>query len=63
MSIGSPSKIVFIVSVVIAVLALVSQVLGLIGGSLNVPFFTANAYWTLAGAYILLFLGVTVKGL
>ncbi|MDR2034338.1 MAG: hypothetical protein LBP89_06880 [Helicobacteraceae bacterium] len=63
MRLSAPSKIVFIVSIVVAVLALASHLIGLIGGSLTIPFFTANSYWTLAAAYILLALGVTIKGL
>ncbi|MDR3163244.1 MAG: hypothetical protein LBT81_05250 [Helicobacteraceae bacterium] len=63
MRLSAPGKIVFLVSLIVAVLALASHIVGLIGGSLTIPFFTAHSYWTLAGAYVLLLIGVTVKGL
>jgi uncharacterized membrane protein len=63
MRLSAPSKVVFLISLIVAILAVASHVVGLIGGSLTIPFFTANAYWCLVAAYLLLTLGVTLKGL
>lgn len=63
MRISAPSKIVFLISLIVAILSVASHIVGLVGGSLTIPFFTAHAYLCLGIAYLVLLLGVTIRGL
>ncbi len=55
MNLTPPTKNVFYVSVVLAVL-------GILGSFISIPFVSGYAFWFLAVAYIVLFLGNTMKG-
>ncbi|GHS89777.1 hypothetical protein FACS189487_10650 [Campylobacterota bacterium] len=63
MTLSAPKKIVFIISIVVAVLAVANALLGLVGVSINIPIFTKYAFWFLTGAYALLAAGVFFKDL
>ncbi|MDR0663920.1 MAG: hypothetical protein LBF86_00115 [Helicobacteraceae bacterium] len=63
MRLNAPSKIVFLISLVVAILAVANQALSVIGVSIHIPIFTPNAFWFLSASYVLLVLGVTLKGL
>ncbi|MDR1451633.1 MAG: hypothetical protein LBI57_04790 [Helicobacteraceae bacterium] len=63
MRLSAPTRLVFWISLVIAILALANQLLAVVGVSIQIPYFTSNAFWFLAVAYALLALGVTLKGL
>lgn len=55
MNLTPPTKNVFYVSVVLAVL-------GILGNFISIPFVSAYAFWILVVAYVVLFLGNTMKG-
>ncbi|MCD4803222.1 MAG: hypothetical protein K8R16_09825 [Anaerolineales bacterium] len=55
MNLTPPTKNVFYVSVVLAVL-------GILGSFISIPFVSGYAFWFLVVAYIVLFLGNTMKG-
>lgn len=55
MRLTPPTKNVFWISVVLAVL-------GLLGAFASIPFVSANAFWFVVVGYVLLFLGNTMKG-
>jgi len=55
MSLSAPTTIVFVVSIVLAVLAI-------IGVFVPIPFFTENAFWTLVVAYVILACGNIFRG-
>ncbi|MDR2905409.1 MAG: hypothetical protein LBU73_05615 [Helicobacteraceae bacterium] len=63
MRLSAPKQFVFIISLVVAVLAVISALLALFGVSFSVPVFTKNAFWFLTGAYALLAAGCFFKGL
>jgi len=56
MKLSAPTKMVFIISVVIAAVAL-------IGMFISIPFVSAFASWLMTGAFILLALSNVLKGL
>ena len=55
MRLTPPTKNVFYISVVLAVL-------GLLGTFVTIPFVSAYAFWFVLVAYVVLFLGNTMKG-
>ena len=55
MKLTPPTKNVFYVSVLLAVL-------GILGSFISIPFVTAYAFWFLVVAYVVLFLGNIMKG-
>ena len=55
MNLTPPTKNVFYISVVLAVL-------GILGSIISIPFISAYAFWFLVVAYVVLFLGNTMKG-
>jgi hypothetical protein len=55
MKLTPPTKNVFYVSVLLAVL-------GILGSFISIPFVTAYAFWFLVAAYVVLFLGNIMKG-
>lgn len=55
MNLTPPTKNVFYVSVVLAVL-------GILGSFISIPFVSVYAFWFLVVAYVVLFLGNTMKG-
>jgi hypothetical protein len=63
MKLSAPTKLVFWISLVVAILATASAVFGLINVGITIPFFTPHAFWVLFASYVLLLLGVTLKGL
>jgi hypothetical protein len=56
MNIHKPTKVVFTISTVLALLALISQYVG------RLPIIGGNEFLTLAIAFILLWLGVVLRG-
>ena len=56
MKLTPPTQNVFYVSVVLAVL-------GLLGSFVSIPFVSDYAFWFVLVAYVVLFLGNTMKGL
>ena len=55
MNLTPPTKNVFYISVVLAVA-------GILGSFITIPFVSAYAFWFLVVAYVVLFLGNTMKG-
>jgi len=55
MNLTPPTKNVFYISVVLAVA-------GILGSFISIPFVSAYAFWFLVVAYVVLFLGNTMKG-
>lgn len=55
MRLSPPTKLVFYISAVLALL-------GLIGTFVSIPFVSGFAFWFVLVAYILLFLGNALKG-
>ena len=56
MNLSAPTMPVFLISLVIAVLAIV-------GKFVAIPFVTDNLFWTAILAYVVLFVGNVMKGL
>ncbi len=56
MRLNAPKKIVWLISLIIAVLAIVSTFVA-------IPFITVNAFWVMGVAWLLLFLATYLKGL
>jgi hypothetical protein len=56
MTLSAPTMPVFIISVVLAVLALV-------GHFVSIPFVTLYQFWVALAAYVVLFIGCVMKGL
>lgn len=55
MKLNAPKKIVWYISIILAVLSVVSTFI-------TIPFVTAYAFWVLVVAWVLLFLGTVLKG-
>ncbi|MEN8222724.1 MAG: hypothetical protein ABFR36_05650 [Acidobacteriota bacterium] len=55
MRLNAPKKIVWLISVILAVLSLVSYFVA-------IPFVTVNAFWVMGVAWLLLLLGTFLKG-
>ena len=55
MNLSPPTKNVFYVSVVLAIV-------GILGNFVSIPFVSGNAFWFIVVAYGVLFLGNTMKG-
>jgi len=55
MQLNAPTKVVFVLSCVLAVLALVASFV-------TIPFVSANAFWVLFVAFVLLVAGNVFKG-
>jgi len=56
MKLSAPKQIVWIISLVLGVL-------GVLGTYVAIPFFSANAFWVVAVAWLLLILATLLKGL
>jgi hypothetical protein len=56
MKLTPPKKIIWILSVIIAVLSIV-------GYFVVIPFISVNAFWVMGVAWLLMFIGVTFKGI
>jgi hypothetical protein len=56
MKLTPPTQNVFYISVVLAVL-------GILGSFISIPFVSGYAFWFVVVAYVVLFLGNTMKGL
>ena len=56
MKLTPPTQNIFYISVVLAIL-------GILGSFISIPFISAYAFWFLVVAYLVLFLGNTMKGL
>jgi len=56
MKLTPPTQNVFYVSVVLAVV-------GILGSFISIPFVSGYAFWFVVVAYVVLFLGNTMKGL
>ncbi|MEE8357706.1 MAG: hypothetical protein V3R33_10400 [Anaerolineales bacterium] len=56
MKLTPPTQNVFYISVVLAVL-------GILGNLISIPFVSGYAFWFVVVAYVVLFLGNTMKGL
>ncbi len=54
MKLTEPKQVTFIISVVLAILAL-------LGMLVSIPFVSANAFWVLLVAFVVLALGVLLK--
>ncbi|MDR1975799.1 MAG: hypothetical protein LBQ18_02260 [Campylobacteraceae bacterium] len=60
MRLSAPTQVIFLITLIVAIFA----VLATMGaGYVTIPVVTDNAFWFLTGAYVLLALGVTLKGL
>jgi len=57
MNLSAPKQVVFLIAVILAVLSLVSVY------AVTIPVVTANAYWFMTGAFVLLALGNLLKGI
>lgn len=55
MSLSAPTTIVFVVSIILAVLAIISTFV-------PIPFFTENAFWVLVVGYVILACGNIFRG-
>jgi len=55
MRLNAPKKIVWLISLIIAVLAIISFFV-------TIPFITVNALWVMGVAWLLLFLATFLKG-
>jgi len=55
MKLTPPKNIVFIISLILVIISLVAHFI-------NIPFLTAYQYWIMLVGYILLGLGVAIKG-
>jgi hypothetical protein len=55
MNLSAPSTLVFIVSLILAALAIIGQFA-------EIPFFTANGFWVLALAFVILAVGNLFRG-
>ena len=55
MRLNAPKKIVWLISLIIAVLAIISTFV-------VIPFVTVNAFWVMGVAWLLLFLATFLKG-
>ncbi len=55
MKLSAPKKIVFLISVILAILAIVATFV-------TIPFVSDNAFWVLTAGFVLLFLGNSLKG-
>jgi hypothetical protein len=56
MNLSAPKVVVFLISLVLVALAVVSLYT-------RIPFVSLNAFWVAIAGYVLLALGVTMKGL
>jgi hypothetical protein len=56
MKLTPPKKIIWILSLILAVLSVVSLYVA-------IPFVSVNAFWVLGVAWLLMFIGVTFKGI
>ena len=55
MNLSAPTQIVFLISVVLAILAI-------LGLYVRIPFVSLYAFWVLAAAYVVLAIGCLFKG-
>ncbi|MEG6510142.1 hypothetical protein V6C03_14320 [Methyloligella sp. 2.7D] len=55
MRLSAPTTVVFVISLILAVLAV-------LGVFTAIPFITPNAFWVAIAAYVVLFLGNVMKG-
>lgn len=55
MKISAPTKMVWLISLILAVLGLLSTFIA-------IPFISVNAFWFVLVGYVLLFLGTVLKG-
>ena len=55
MRLNAPKKIVWLISLIIAILSIISVIA-------VIPFITANAFWVMGVAWLLLFLATSLKG-
>ncbi|MBN2134254.1 MAG: hypothetical protein JW737_00840 [Acidobacteria bacterium] len=55
MRLNAPKKIVWIISVILAVIAVA-------GYFITIPFVTVNLFWIMLASYVLMLLGTTIKG-
>jgi hypothetical protein len=55
MNLSPPSTVVFVITLILAALAIISQFAA-------IPFVTANAFWVLAAGYVLLAVGNLFRG-
>jgi len=55
MRLNAPKKIVWLISLIVAVLAILSTII-------VIPFVTVNAVWVMGVAWLLLFLATFLKG-
>jgi hypothetical protein len=62
MRLSAPTKVIFLITLVIAAVTIVA-VLASALGIVTIPFVVPYAFWLITAAYILLALGVTLKGL
>jgi hypothetical protein len=62
MRLSAPTKVIFWVATIVAILAVLSVVLAQ-AGIFTIPVIAHYAFWFLTIAYVLLTLGVTLKGI
>ncbi|MDR1614981.1 MAG: hypothetical protein LBS26_05385 [Campylobacteraceae bacterium] len=62
MRLSAPTKVIFLITLVIAAVAVVAALAAILG-IVTIPLIAGNAFWLVTAAYILLALGVTLKGL
>lgn len=58
MTLSSPTKLVFFIALVLGVLGVAARFV-----NIPVPFIEANAFWMVAGAWVLLTIGTLFKGI
>ena len=56
MKLSAPKNVTFLLAIIVGVL-------GIVGQFVNIPFVSANNFWFVAAGYVLLVLGVFLKGL
>ncbi|MDR0666329.1 MAG: hypothetical protein LBF71_02845 [Campylobacteraceae bacterium] len=62
MRLSAPTKVIFLITLVIAVVTVVA-VLASVLGVVTIPIVVQHAFWFITAAYVLLALGVTLKNL
>ncbi|MDR2790986.1 MAG: hypothetical protein LBB59_08450 [Campylobacteraceae bacterium] len=62
MRLSAPTKVIFLITLVIAVVTVVAVLLSALG-IITIPLVVPYAFWLVTAAYVLLALGVTLKGL
>lgn len=54
-SLSAPTQLVWLISIVLGIL-------GIVATFVNIPFVSANAFWVVVAAWVVMTLGTTLKG-